>query len=191
MESTGYEALNRRPGGDRRFTNGDTRSSGKTLPSGSVKNLPYKNGGASHFTSHGESRPTKSKDLQSDGSFHSCGNSRPTSRRELQAEMAAVRSPVVLHPATPGSIGKPGARKESPAASPMGSQQFVDTARNVRRRPSESTPYNLRYIDTHAEDIFVHKNKTNEIGGSKTLPNMALDDVPSTPIRPGKTGHSE
>ena len=95
------------------------------------------------------------------------GNSRPASRRELHAEMAAVRSPVVLHLATPGAIGKPGVRKESPAASPMGSQQFIDTARNVRRRPSGSTPYNLRYIDTHVEDIFVHKNRQNEISGSK------------------------
>ena len=147
MDSTGYEALNRRPGGDSRFSSATSQSNGKTLPS--------KHGGG-HFASHGESRPLNAKDLQSVGSF--CGNSRPNSRQELYAEMHAAKSPVVLQPASPGTIGKPGVRKESPAASPMVSQQFIDTVRNVRRRPSDSSPYNLRYIDTHAEDIFVHKN---------------------------------
>lgn len=35
------------------------------------------------------------------------------------------------------------------------------------------------------------ETKQNEISGSKTLPNIALDDVPSTPIRPRKTRHKE
>ena len=123
MESTGYEALNRRPGGDSRFSNGGTRGSGKTLQS------------KGDILSQGGSGPLKSADLHSvGGSQH--GNSRPTSRRELHAEMAAARSPVVLHPVNPPSkIGKPGVREESPAASPVGSAQFVEMARNVRRRP--------------------------------------------------------
>ena len=145
MESTGYEDLNRRPGGD------SILSSAATLSS---KSLPSENGGGS-FASHGE-RSLKSTNLQSVGSF--C-NSRPGSRKELHAEMSAARKPVVLQPPSVGTIGKPGVRKESPVASPSGSQQFLEEARNVRRRPSGSSPYNLRYIDTHAEDIFVHKGK--------------------------------
>ena len=141
MKSTGYEALYRRPGGDKRFSNGGTRSSGKTLRS-KGDSLP-----------HGGSGSLKSVDLSSVGG--SARNSRANSRRELEAEMAAVQSPVIFHPATP-SKGK-GVRK-SPAASPD-SAQFVDMVRNVRSRPGQSSPYELLHLDPHAEDIFVEKQK--------------------------------
>ena len=60
MESTGYETLNRRPGGDSRLSSAASLSSRKTQPS--------KNGGGS-FASNGDGRSLKSTDLQSVGSF--------------------------------------------------------------------------------------------------------------------------
>ena len=122
MESTGYETLNRRPGGAKHTSNGGTRSSGKTLHS---KDTVIPSAG---------SRSMKSADLQSVGG--SAKNSRGNSRRELQAQMSAVQSPVFFHPATPGS--KPGVRNTSPVA--PDSAQFSDMVRYVRQRPIHSSP---------------------------------------------------
>ena len=111
MESTGYETLNRRPGGDKHTSNGGTRSSGKTLHSKDTV-IPFAG-----------SRSMRSADLQSVGG--SAKNSRSNFRRELQAKMTAVESPVFFHLATPGS--KPGVRKTSPLASDFA--QFSDMVR--------------------------------------------------------------
>ena len=138
MTSTGYEPL-RRPGGDRSPSNGGTRSSGKTL--------------------HKVSQPGSSGSLESEVFEISdvCKKTRPNGKKPNAVMPQADDPPAVFHPATPCSSRR--VRKSSPLAS-LDSAQFSDMVRNVRQRPTHSTPYDLLHIDPHAEYLSVDKHQT-------------------------------
>ena len=158
MLSTGYESLNRHPGGDSISSNGGMKSSGKamqknTLPLGSSSSLK------------------SSHSVKKDG-----GTSLKNSKASLSGQPNSSKSEVLFHAATPSS--KPGARKASPAVEDLEAPALaanIGMDRNVRQRPDQGTPYNLLHLDPHAENVFrgnvpLHVRMDNQ-SGIKTLPN--------------------
>ena len=119
MTTTGYESLNRNPGGDSISSNGGIKSSGKamhksTLPLGSSSSLK------------------SSHSVKKDG-----GTPLRNSKASLSGQPNSSKSDVLFHAATPSS--KPGARKASPAAEDLDAPTLaanIEMDRNVRQRLS-------------------------------------------------------
>ena len=123
--------------------------------------LRFPGGGSSFKNDHGDranmsTRSLKSKNAASVASQRQSLKSgsevlgyfpRRQTRESLRSERTVVRSPMVLQPPEPDSIGKSGVRKASPTASPENTQQLLDDARNVRAKQNHSRyPYNLIYV---------------------------------------------
>ena len=161
MTSTGYEPLNRRPGGDGVHSNGGTKSSGKAMHKST---LPVGSSGS----------------LKSSASGRKDGSSSARNSKKLlhMADMpGSSKSEVLFHPATPSS--KPGVRKASPVdevdLTLLVPAQRIDMDRRVRQRPHQSSPYELIHLDPHAEYTHVPMHvKMNQNRGSKTLPNLKI-----------------
>ena len=159
MTSTGYESLNRHPGGDSFPSYGGMKSSGKAMHK--VHTLPLGSRGS----------------LKSSSSVKKDGSSsvkNPKISLQEAVRPSSSKSEVLFHAAT--SSSKPGVRKVSPSVEDIlqklpDAPAHTEMDRRVRQRPDQGTPYDLRHLDPHAENVFTNVSmheKLIKIAGLKS-----------------------